>query len=95
MSDALSPKQQTELYSDFNNRIKRDLINITLTQGKDNIIEVERDLETWIPFLITDGEYGTFNAITNFWKSGNGGKIGIYSQSGISNRHVYIHYVKK
>ena len=81
--------------SNLDNRIKRDLVNVTLTQGKDNIIEVERDLETWIPFLITDAKAGTFNAVTNFWKSGNGGEIVIYSQSGISNRSIYIYYVKK
>ncbi len=84
-----------ELNSNLDNRIKRDLVNVTLTQGKDNIIEVERDLETWIPFLITDAKAGTFNAVTNFWKSGNGGEIVIYSQSGISNRSIYIYYVKK
>ena len=87
--------QLATLNSNFNNRTKRDLINVTLTQGKDNIIEVERDLETWIPFLITDAKVGTFNAVTNFWKSGNGGKIVIYSQSGISNSSIYIYYVKK
>lgn len=63
--------------SNLNNRIKRDLVNVNITQGSNNIIEVERDLETWIPFLITDPQSGTFNAVTNFWGSDDGGKIGI------------------
>ncbi len=80
--------------SNLDNRIKRDLVNVNITQGN-NIIEVERDLETWIPFLITDAKAGTFNAVTNFWGSDDGGKIAIYSQNGISNRAIYIYYVKK
>lgn len=83
-----------QLNSNLDNRIKRDLVNVNITQGN-NIIEVERDLETWIPFLITDAKAGTFNVVTNFWGSDDGGKIAIYSQNGISNRTIYIYYVKK
>lgn len=86
--------QINQANSNLDNRIKRDLVNVNITQGN-NIIEVERDLETWIPFLITDAKAGTFNAVTNFWGSDDGGKIAIYSQSGISNGAIYIYYVKK
>lgn len=85
-----------ELNSNFNDRIKRDLVNVNITQGDNKIIGVERDLETWIPFLITDPHSGTFNAVSNFWVTNDGkGKIAIYSQKGISNRSIYIYYVKK
>lgn len=85
-----------ELNSNLNNRIKKDIVNVNIPQGNNNIIRVERDLETWIPFLITDSQSGTFNAVTNFWKtSDDGGKIAIYSQNGISNQNINIYYVKK
>lgn len=85
-----------ELNSNLDNRIKRDLVKVNVPQGDNQIIEVERDLETWIPFLITDPQAGTFNAVSNFWKTTNNvGKIAIYSQKGISNRSIYIYYVKK
>ena len=64
-----------ELYSNLSTLIQTDIVKVTLAQGKDNIITVQRDTDIWTPFLITDGEYGTFNAVTNFWKSDNGGKI--------------------
>lgn len=86
--------QINQANSNLDNRIKRDLVNVNITQGN-NIIEVERDLETWIPFLITDAKAGTFNAVTNFWGLDDGGKIAIYSQSRISNGAIYIYYVKK
>lgn len=82
--------------SNLDNRIQRDLVNVNIPQGSNNIIEVERDLETWIPFLITDSQSGTFNAVTNFWESyDKKGKIAIYSQNGISNGAIFIYYVKK
>lgn len=82
------------MYSNLNNLIQVDSVKVTLTQGKDNIITTQRDTEIWKPFLITDGEYGTFNAVTNFWKSDNGGKIAVYSQSGIANRNVSFWCIK-
>ncbi len=83
-----------ETSSNLSTLIQTDIVKVTLAQGKDNIITVQRDTDIWTPFLITDGEYGTFNAVTNFWKSDNGGKIAIYSQSGITDRNVTICYIK-
>ena len=81
-------------FVDLDSNLISDIVKVTLTQGKDNIITVQRDTDIWKPFLIIDGEYGTFNAVTNFWKGDNGGKIAVYSQSGIADRNVSIWYIK-
>lgn len=81
-------------FVDLDSNLISDIVKVTLTQGKDNIITVQRDTDIWKPFLIIDGEYGTFNAVTNFWKGDNGGKIAVYSQSGIVDRNVSIWYIK-
>lgn len=86
--------QITQLNSDLSNLVKYDNITVTLTQGTITIVTVQRNLNVWKPFLIIDGQYGTFNAVTNFWVSNSGGKISIYSSSGIENRNVQIFYIK-
>lgn len=84
-----------QLNSNLSNLIQRDIVKVTLAQGEHNsIITVQRDIDIWKPFLITDGEGGTFNAVTNFWKIDNVGKIALYSQSGVVDRNISIWYIK-
>lgn len=86
--------QITQLNSDLSDLVQKDTITVTLKEGSNNIITVQRTMGLWIPFLIIDGEYGTFNGIANFWNGNDGGKIAIYSNVGINNRNVTIFYIK-